>query len=134
MVAILFAAPAAAVTLHVHQYVGHHHADHDHGPAAHEHRRRAESPHAHADAADADHHSPSMDQTDCNPGRHAVIVKSSYAPTLQVHLNASDAPRAITIVLPPAPCWLLRPVDVRVHGPPLAGSRSTRAPPLTHLA
>ena len=106
--------------LHTHAYVGHDHPEHQHGLAAHDHNQAV----VHEDEDDEGPHVES-----CEPGRHAVSLTLGCAPAMprvSVHAEPAQLPVVHRLVL-------LRIIgtatDARAHGPPLATSGPSRAPP-----
>jgi hypothetical protein len=129
------AAPAAAASLHVHDYADHDHPQHHHGPASHEHEhgRHDESPASSSmHTRGLERHEPAGNLLEsCDPGRHTIAVKMSCAPSPQLHLGLAELSGSVSIPLP-APARVMRSFrDIRVHGPPFDPRIPSRAPPLT---
>jgi hypothetical protein len=105
--------------LHTHAYSGHDHPEHQHGLASHEHDQASH-------AADNDG-LPHVES--CDAERHAVSFIVGCTPaltTVAFHANVLDAPSIAPTLTVQGTATV---TDVRVHGPPAAGMRPSRAPP-----
>jgi hypothetical protein len=122
------AAASGARLLHTHAYGDHDHPEHHHGLAAHDHDHN----HDRALVHDDDDHAALLER--CDPGEHAVslsFVASAPAPlhTIDAVIDAVFAPSP-----PRDPRIVVRPSDVRAHGPPGRDHSALRAPPPLALA
>jgi hypothetical protein len=120
------AAASGAPLLHTHAYGDHHHPAHQHGLALHDHDRPS-----HHD----DHHDDGTVRVErCDPGEHAVspaFIAGTPAPFHTVDaviesISASPRPQDVEMVV--------RPSEVRAHGPPARHYSALRAPPSIALA
>lgn len=131
MVALVaFVASGPVSMLHVHDYVGHDHAEHKHGPAAHSHGQAEHGRHLDGGPSTTAGHRVES----CDPGEHVVaVVFTCVTPIAHQALPADMT--AVVRVTPPAVTPCRRALsDARAHSPPRLTDTPLRAPPVVHAA